>query len=59
MIYANHPVRAAIQAIEKVLQEIKSAGGIHTVGPMIIPVSRIFELQGVPEIKQKEARFLQ
>jgi phosphonopyruvate hydrolase len=59
VIYANHPLRAAIQAIEKVLQEIKSTGGIHTVDPMIAPISRIFDIQGVPEMKQKEARFLQ
>lgn len=58
VIYANHPLRAAVQAIEKVLQEIKSEGGIHTVDPMIIPISRIFEIQGVPEMKQKEAKFL-
>ena len=58
VIYANHPLRAAVQAIDKALREIKSVGGIHTVDPMIAPVSRIFEIQGVSEMKQKEARFL-
>lgn len=58
VIYANHPLRAAVGAMEETLREIKSAQGIHTVDPMIAPVSRIFEIQGVPEMKKKETKFL-
>jgi phosphonopyruvate hydrolase len=58
VIYANHPLRAAVQAVEKILREIKSEGGIHTIEPMIAPVNRIFEIQGVPEMKSKEAKYL-
>ncbi|NIS82739.1 MAG: phosphoenolpyruvate phosphomutase [Anaerolineales bacterium] len=58
VIYANHPLRAAVRAMEETLREIRSAQGIHTVDPMIAPVSRIFEIQGVLEMKEKEARFL-
>jgi phosphonopyruvate hydrolase len=58
VIYANHPLRAAVGAMEEILREIKSAQGIHTVDPMIAPVNRIFEIQGVPEMKKKEAKFL-
>ncbi len=58
VIYANHPLRAAVQAVEETLREIKSAQGIHTVDPIIAPVGHIFEIQGVPEMKEKEAKFL-
>ncbi|MEW6334470.1 MAG: isocitrate lyase/phosphoenolpyruvate mutase family protein [Thermodesulfobacteriota bacterium] len=57
-IYANQPVRASIKAQEALLDEMKRAGGIHTVDPMMVPVSRIFELQGVPVMKEKEKKYL-
>lgn len=58
VIYANHPLRAAVQAMESVLKEIKSSGGTHTLDEMIVPMSRIFEIQGVPEMKRMQAKFL-
>ncbi len=58
VFYANQPLRAAVKAQEALLQEIKRAGGIHTVNEMMVPVSHIFELQGVPEMKEKEQKYL-
>ena len=58
VIYSNHPLRAAVKAIEEVLAEIKSTQGIHTVNPRLATVDRIFEIQGVPEMKERETRFL-
>ena len=40
------------------LEEIKKAGGIHTVDPMMVPVSHIFDIQGVPRMKEAEKRYL-
>ncbi len=57
-IYANQPTRASIKAQEALLEEIKKAGGIHTVDPMMVPVSRIFDIQGVPKMKEDEKRYL-
>jgi len=57
-IYANQPVRASIKAQEALLDEIKRAGGIHTIDPMMVPVSHIFDLQGVPKMKENEKRYL-
>ena len=59
VIYANHTFRAAVKAEEDVLEEIKKAGGVHTVGRMIIPVAHLFELQGVPQMKENEEKYLQ
>lgn len=58
VICANQPMRAAVKAQEELLKEIKKAGGIHTIDPMMVPVNRVFELQGVPEMKETEKKYL-
>jgi phosphonopyruvate hydrolase len=58
VIYANHIFRAAVKAAEEILQEIKSAKGIHTINDMMVPVARLFELQGVPQMKENEKKHL-
>lgn len=58
VIYANQPMRAAIRAQELLLEEIKRVGGIHTIDKTMVPVSHIFEIQGVPQMKESEKRFL-
>jgi phosphonopyruvate hydrolase len=58
VIYANHTFRAAVKATEAVLEEIKRAGGINTLDEMVVPVSHIFEMQGVPQMKENEKKYL-
>jgi phosphonopyruvate hydrolase len=58
VIYANQILRAAVKAERQILKEIKKAGGIHTVGEMIAEVNDIFELQGVPQMKNNEKKYL-
>ncbi len=58
VIYANQTFRAAVKATEEVLQEIKKAKGINTIDDMITSVTRLFELQGVPQMKENEKRYL-
>jgi len=58
VIYANQPMRAAVRAQELLLEEIKRVGGIHTIDKMMVPVSYIFEIQGVPQMKESEKKFL-
>ena len=57
-IYANQPMRASVKAQEDLLEEIKRAGGIHTIDHMMVPVSHIFDLQGVPAMKKDEKKYL-
>jgi len=57
-IYANQPLRASVKAQEALLEEIKKAGGIHTIDPMMVPVSHVFDIQGVPKMKEDEKRYL-
>ena len=58
VIYANQVLRAGVKAQEEILSEIKREGGIHAVDDKMVPVSRIFDLQGVTKMKQNEAKYL-
>ncbi len=57
-IYANQPLRASVRAQEAVLEEMKRAGGIHTIDHLMVPVHHVFDLQGVPEMKEDEKKYL-
>jgi phosphoenolpyruvate phosphomutase len=57
-VYANQLVRASIKIQETLLEEIKKAGGVHTCEEMMAPVTHIFELQGVPDMKANEKKYL-
>jgi phosphonopyruvate hydrolase len=57
-IYANQPLRASVKAQEAVLAEMRRAGGIHTVDDMMVPVKHVFDLQGVPQMKEVEKKYL-
>lgn len=58
VIYANQPLRASIKAEELLLKSIKETGGIHDIDDLMVPVSHIFELQGVPKMKENEKKYL-
>jgi phosphoenolpyruvate phosphomutase len=58
VIYANHGLRAAIKGMETIFAKIRSDGGIDDLNEFIDPVSHIFEIQGVPEMKENEKLFL-
>jgi hypothetical protein len=51
-------MRASVKAQEDLLEEIRMAGGIHTIDHMMVPVSHIFDLQGVPAMKIDEKKYL-
>jgi len=58
VIYANQPLRAGIKAEELLLRKIKETGGIHSIDHMMVPIPYVFELQGVPEMKEDERKYL-
>ncbi len=58
VIYGNHGIRAAVTAMADVFARIRADGGIYNVDGDIVPVTRIFELQRVAEMKDKEKRYL-
>jgi phosphoenolpyruvate phosphomutase len=58
VIYANHGLRASIKAMRDVFKEIKEAHGLSTVDPMLVPLSDVFDLQGMYQMKQNESQYL-
>ncbi len=58
VIWANHLVRAAAAAMEKVSAEIFHAQSLLNVEEKIAPVERIFALQGAEELSQAQDRYL-
>ena len=58
VIYANHGLRASIKAMERVFDKIKKDGGIYDLDELIDPVDHVFDLQGVPLMKENEQKFL-
>ncbi len=57
VIYANQILRKSILATQVILKEIKNSKGINSVQNKISPVSEIFRLQGVPEMKAQEKKY--
>ncbi len=58
LIYGNHAIRASVTAMQKVFAQIISDGGIQNANDEIVPVSEIFRLQKMDEMKANEKRFL-
>ena len=58
LIYGNHAIRASVTAMQKVFAQIIADGGIQRVDSDIVPVSEIFRLQKMDEVKENEKRFL-
>ncbi|MFC1876016.1 isocitrate lyase/phosphoenolpyruvate mutase family protein [Thermodesulfobacteriota bacterium] len=58
VIYANHGLRVSIRSMETIFKKIKEDGGIYDIDELIVPMSTVFELQGVPELKENEKKFL-
>ena len=58
LIYGNHAVRAAVTAMQQIFAKIITDGGIQNANDDIVPVSEIFRLQKMDEVKENEERFL-
>jgi phosphoenolpyruvate phosphomutase len=58
VIYGNHGIRAAVTAIEQVFKQIRGDGGVQNVDRTIVPVTHIFDLQGVPQMKENEKKYV-
>lgn len=58
VIWANHNVRAAAAAMQRVTQRIFFDQSLHNVEDEIAPVGEIFRLQGADELKEAEKKYL-
>ncbi len=47
-----------MKAMETVFDKIKKDGGIYDLDALIDPVDHVFDVQGVPQMKENERKFL-
>ena len=58
IIWANHMIRASVAAMEKTCREIFESESVANIEDSIVPVKRIFALQGVDELSRAQERYL-
>jgi phosphoenolpyruvate phosphomutase len=57
-IFANHTLRTVITAVQKNLHTLRETSDLMSLEDKIVPVSEIFRLQNVAELKASEQRYL-
>ena len=57
IIYPNWMVLAAIRAASQVLTTLRETGSIASVAPEVASFREFFDLMGMPEVQELEARY--
>jgi len=58
VIFANHGLRASIRAVQETLAELRQTGRASAVDGRIVPLSEVYRLVNLPEMKSQEHAFL-
>lgn len=58
LIFANHSVRTVVTALQRNLRILRDTLDLMSIENDIVPVSEVFRLQNVQELKSSEARYL-
>ncbi len=58
VIWANHSIRASINAIQETTQKIFEDQSLANIEKNVVPVSEIFRLQGASELMEAEKQYL-
>jgi len=56
-IYANYSVRATVKILEKMLNEIVQAGSLSGGNDFVVPMTTIFDLIAVDEMKENQEKY--
>lgn len=57
VIYANHGIRASIRAMSEVFSSVYNSGSTAAVEDKIVTLEEVFELQGMPQMKESELKY--
>lgn len=57
VIYANHGIRASIKAMSEVFSSVYQSGCSAPVEDQIATLDEVFELQGMPQMKESELKY--
>jgi phosphoenolpyruvate phosphomutase len=58
VIYANHVLRSAIKAVSETLKILNEKGELSSIEKNIVPLSKVFDLQGMGTLKDNEKNYL-
>ncbi|QQR91165.1 MAG: isocitrate lyase/phosphoenolpyruvate mutase family protein [Myxococcales bacterium] len=58
IICANHALRSSIKAMRETLHTMRKAGSTGAVKDMVVPLTAVYEIIGVQEMKEQEASYL-
>jgi phosphoenolpyruvate phosphomutase len=58
VIYANHGLRSAIPAMQEALEKIRRAERANAADSLIVPITEVCRLVGVPELREEESAYL-
>jgi phosphoenolpyruvate phosphomutase len=58
VIFANHGLRASIRAVQDTLATIRAAGNAASVDDRIVPLSEVYRLVGLNQLKSDEQAYL-
>ena len=58
VIYANHVLRSSIKAVTETLEILNKKKQLSSIENRIVPLKRVFELQGMNILKDNEKRYL-
>ncbi len=58
VIWANHLIRSAVRAMQKIVRQIHADESLVNVEDKIVPVSELFRLQGASELQSAEEKYL-
>jgi phosphoenolpyruvate phosphomutase len=57
IVWANHNIRASMNAMRSVCRQIHASGSVAGVEPQIAPLQDVFELLDYAELREAEARY--
>ena len=58
VIYANHILRSTIKAVSETLRILNNKGELAAIEKKIVPLEKVFDLQGMKILKNNEKSYL-
>tara|TARA_B100000780_G_C21121643_1_gene454393 strand:- start:1909 stop:3549 length:1641 start_codon:yes stop_codon:yes gene_type:complete len=58
VIYANHVLRSTIKAVSETLEILNKKGQLSSIEENIVPLAKVFDLQGMKTLKNNEKNYL-
>ena len=58
VIYANHVLRSTIKAVSETLKILNKKGELSSIENKIVPLAKVFDLQGMTTLKNNEKNYL-